>query len=110
MDRQRLEQALIAADAAGDADAARELATALRGIRAPALDKSEYDSTSPEWQAKYGTTSGMSTFQKTAAGAGKFLADLYRGAPQAAVDAATHPLMTPANAQNPGLMSALSAQ
>jgi hypothetical protein len=111
MDRQRLEQALIAADAAGDADAARELATALRGIRAPALDKSEYDSSSPEWQAKYGPTSGMSRFQKTAAGAGKFLADLYRGAPQAAVDAAaSHPMMAPANEQNPGLLQALSAQ
>jgi hypothetical protein len=32
MDRQRLEQALIAADAAGDADAARELAAAIRGL------------------------------------------------------------------------------
>jgi hypothetical protein len=111
MDRQRLEQALVAADAAGDGDAARELAAALRSIRAPALDKSEYDSSSPEWQAKYGPTSGMSKFQKTAAGAGKFLADIYRGAPQAAVDAAaSHPMMAPANAQNPGLLTALSAQ
>jgi hypothetical protein len=71
MDRQRLEQALVAADAAGDADAARQLAAALRSMQRtqPAAD--------------YSPTSGMSSFQRAAAGAGKFLSDLKIGGPQA---------------------------
>jgi hypothetical protein len=82
MDRQRLEQALIAADAAGDADAARQLAAAIRGLSA-----------TPQPEMDISPTSGMSTFQRTAAGAGKFLADMGRGVPQAALDMFTaHPL------------------
>lgn len=98
MDRQRLEQALIAADAAGDADAARELATAIRGLSAKR-----------EPEPDYNPTIGMSTFQKTAAGAGKFLADLGRGVPQALIDmAANSPQMAAANHQNPALLQQLS--
>lgn len=85
-DRARLAQALIAADAAGDADAARQLASAIRGLKSPTADASEYDPASPEYQAKYGPTSGMGALSRAAAGAGKFLADLKRGAPQAAFD------------------------
>jgi hypothetical protein len=86
MDRQRLEQALVAADAAGDVDAARQLAAALRGLKSPTADASEYDTTSPAYQAKYGPTSSMTPLGRAAAGAGKFLADIGRGVPQAAVD------------------------
>jgi hypothetical protein len=82
MDRHRLEQALIAADAAGDADAARQLAAAIRGM-----------SLTPQPEMDISPTSGMSTFQRTAAGAGKFLADMGRGLPQAALDMfMAHPL------------------
>jgi hypothetical protein len=110
MDRQRLEQALIAADAAGDADAARELASALRGLRSsPTADKSEYDSSSPEWQAKYGPTSGMSALQRTAAGAGKFLSDLKLGVPQALIDGfGNSPMGQVAESQLPGATGAIS--
>ena len=42
----------------------------------------EYDASSPEFQAKYGQTSGMSGFERFAAGAGKSMTDLARGAGQ----------------------------
>jgi hypothetical protein len=42
----------------------------------------EYDHTSPEWQAKYGPTSGMSGFDKFRAGWGKAAVDIGRGAGQ----------------------------
>jgi hypothetical protein len=42
----------------------------------------EYDPASPEYQAKYGVMSGMNTGQRMAAGAGKFLADSWRGIKQ----------------------------
>lgn len=42
----------------------------------------EYDPESPEFQAKYGATSGMSTADKFFAGAGKAFVDLGRGAGQ----------------------------
>lgn len=42
----------------------------------------EYDPASPEYQAKYGATSGMSGGQKFAAGMGKAFVDLGRGAGQ----------------------------
>jgi hypothetical protein len=74
MDRQRLEQALIAADAAGDTDAARQLAAAIRGL-----------TTSPP-EEPIDPTADMTPLQRAAAGAGKFLADIGRGAPQAAWD------------------------
>lgn len=45
-------------------------------------DPSEYDPSSPEYQAKYGATSGMSGTQKFLAGAGKAMTDIARGAGQ----------------------------
>ena len=39
----------------------------------------EYDSASKEFQAKYGPTAGMDAGQRFDAGAGKFLADAWRG-------------------------------
>jgi hypothetical protein len=95
-DRQRLEQALVNADAAGDVDAARTLASALRSM--PAATKAErvaelkrqnpgeYDPTSPEWQAKYGATAGMSTTDKFLAGMGKSFMDTGRGIKGLALD------------------------
>lgn len=83
-DRKRLEQALIAADAAGDDDAARQLAAEIRRLSVPAQPEMDI---SP--------VSGMSAFQRTAAGAGKFLADIKRGAPQAAFDMFMRPAMEP---------------
>lgn len=73
LDRQRLEEALVAADKAGDTDAARQLAAALRGFSA-------------QLGPTFDPTTGMGRLEKTAAGAGKFLVDLKRGAPQAAFD------------------------
>jgi hypothetical protein len=86
MDRQRLEQALIAADAAGDVDAARQLAAAIRGTSAPSAadfmrsNPGEYDSSSEEYQSKYGPTGG--TIENMLAGAGKAQTDIVRGARQ----------------------------
>lgn len=42
----------------------------------------EYDPTSPEWQAKYGPTSGMSGLQKFAAGYGSAIPSMMRGTRQ----------------------------
>lgn len=81
------------ADAAGDSAAVRQLGAVLqqmqastqRQARVDALKKSnpgEYDPESPEWQAKYGVTSNMSTTEKTLAGAGKAFADTGRGVGQ----------------------------
>lgn len=46
----------------------------------------EYDPESPEFQQKYGATSGMSGLDKFMAGAGKSVIDLGRGIKQAAVE------------------------
>jgi len=75
--------ALQKADAAGDTAAATQLANYIRsqGGQRP-LDPSEYDPTSPAYQAKYGATSGMTGPQKFAAGYGKAAVDLGRGAGQ----------------------------
>lgn len=81
------------ADAVGDSAAVRQLGAVLQQMQAAtqkqaridALKKSnpgEYDPESPEWQAKYGATSGMSTTQKVLAGAGKAFADTGRGVGQ----------------------------
>ncbi|UOF78611.1 hypothetical protein [Bacteriophage sp.] len=81
------------ADAAGDSAAVRQLGAVLqqmqaatqRQARTEALKKSnpgEYDPESPEWQAKYGATSNMSTTDKVLAGAGKAFADTGRGVGQ----------------------------
>lgn len=81
------------ADAAGDSAAVRQLGAVLQQMQAAtqrqarinALKKSnpaEYDTESPEWQAKYGATSGMSTTDKVLAGAGKAFADTGRGVGQ----------------------------
>jgi hypothetical protein len=88
-DLDRLQQALIAADAAGDVAAARDLAQALRGAltdqRRNSLagkNPAEYDASSPEYQAKYGAVSGMSVGQRGLAGAGKAYMDIGRGIKQ----------------------------
>lgn len=81
------------ADAVGDSAAVRQLGAVLQQMqvatqkqaRIDALKKSnpgEYDPESPEWQAKYGATSGMSTTEKVLAGAGKAFADTGRGVGQ----------------------------
>lgn len=81
------------ADAAGDSAAVRQLGAVLqqmqaatqRQARIDALKKSnpgEYDPESPEWQAKYGAASSMSTTEKVLAGAGKAFADTGRGVGQ----------------------------
>lgn len=68
-DRARLEQALIAADKAGDVEAARALARALRGLSQPATPESPPSALG-------------SDLENAAAGWGKSVADLYRGARQ----------------------------
>lgn len=65
-DRTRLEQALIAADAAGDADAARQLAQALRGATSVSSPPSPLGS----------------NLENAAAGWGKSLFDMFGGAKQ----------------------------
>jgi hypothetical protein len=47
-----------------------------------ASNPGEYDPASPEWQAKYGATSGMSNLDLGLAGAGKAVADTGRGVGQ----------------------------
>lgn len=87
-DRERLYEALRNADAAGDVEAARKLAGYIRQMDAApaksrkALDPSEYDPSSPEYQAKYGATSGMTWGDKFSAGVGKSLVDTGRGIAQ----------------------------
>jgi len=85
-DIERLQRALVAADQAGDVEAATTLARALRQALRPrdlrAENPAEYDPTSPGFQQRYGSTSAMGTGQRLAAGAGKFLFDLGRGVKQ----------------------------
>ncbi len=80
MDLQRLQQALIAADRAGDTEAAGKLAAALRRANTMASNPGEYDPSSPEFKAKYGAQG--SAMQNLAAGAGKFPVDMARGVGQ----------------------------
>lgn len=70
-DLARLERALINADAAGDVEAARRLAQAIRQARASQTVEKPID-----------PTEGMSGFEKFAAGTGKAFADIGRGVRQ----------------------------
>jgi len=81
------------ADAVGDSAAVRQLGSVLQQMqqatqRQARIDKlkkenpGEYDPESPEWQAKYGATAGMSTTQKFLAGVGKGMTDVARGVGQ----------------------------
>ena len=88
-DLERLQQALIAADSAGDVVGARDLAQALRSALADqqrnslaAKNPAEYDPNSPEYQARYGPVSGMNAGQRGLAGAGKAYMDIGRGVKQ----------------------------
>lgn len=85
----RIQQALIAADAAGNFADAHDLADALRTAQSRSLrelikfnNPSEYNPEFPSYRAKYGATSTMGAGEKAAAGAGKFLADSGRGIKQ----------------------------
>jgi len=69
-DLTRMHEALVAADAAGDTDAAQAIAGAIRGARA----RSQV-----EVEAPYNPTDGMPRWQRAAAGYGKFIADRGRG-------------------------------
>jgi len=66
-----LSRALIAADKAGDAQAARILAKEIRRVRAPIADNLNAETLNP--------TTGMSFFDKAAAGVGKAIVDTGRG-------------------------------
>lgn len=88
-DLARLQQALIDADAAGNAADAHDLADALRAALAQAdrsslkrSQPSEYDPEFPGYQEKYGATSGMNKGQLALAGAGKSYVDIGRGVKQ----------------------------
>ena len=66
-------------------EALRRLAALEAKQRGPDLAKTnpgEYDPTSPEWQEKYGATSGMGGLQKFAAGYGKAIPDMAQGVGQ----------------------------
>lgn len=85
----RLQQALIDADAAGNAADAYELAQALRGAMSNTFREdlkkrfpSEYDTESYGYRQKYGATSGMGKGEKALAGAGKAYVDVGRGLKQ----------------------------
>lgn len=90
--QEELYTALRNADAAGDNESAAKLAAYIQQTMSqPTADShsslkqtnpGEYDPASPEYQAKYGATSGMSTADKFNAGAGKAFADLGRGVEQ----------------------------
>jgi hypothetical protein len=54
----------------------------LRNARAKAFDPSEYDPESAEFKAKYGATSGMSTYDKAAANVGAGATNLWQGLKQ----------------------------
>lgn len=90
--RKQLEDALISAHESGDTEAAQLFADEIKsmGSTRDNLMKSnpaEYDSASPEFQAKYGATSGMSGMQKVMAGAGKSVMDTGRGLKQLGMEA-----------------------
>lgn len=81
------------ADAVGDSAAVRQLGAVLQQMQVATQRQAkiaklkqdnpgEYDPESPEWQAKYGATSNMSTTEKVLAGAGKAFADTGRGVGQ----------------------------
>jgi hypothetical protein len=88
MDTARLIEALKAADAAGDTEAASKLAQALRGASKKPLaetNPAEYNQNSKEFQQRYGPQSD-SNFQNARAGFGKAFPDLLRGVQQLAAD------------------------
>lgn len=73
-----LERALINADKAGDTEAARKLANAIRKLRAPqTLDYGRL-----EMEREYGPTVGMGATKLGLAGAGKAVSDIGLGARQ----------------------------
>jgi len=83
-------KAIRNADAAGDSASVRQLGAVLQQMQAitqkqARIDKlkkdnpAEYDPESPEFQARYGPTSNMSTTDKVLAGAGKAFSDTNRG-------------------------------
>jgi len=88
MDIERLQRALISAHEAGDSEAATKLAKVLRRAQLISSNPGEYDPSSKEFVAKYGATSGMNVYDKTAAGAGKTLFDLGRGVNQVSANVA----------------------
>ncbi len=55
----------------------------LRNERAKGIDASEYDPESPAYKAKYGATTGMSTYDKTAANVGAGATNVWQGLKQA---------------------------
>lgn len=79
-----------------DAMSREQIAQAIEGelmpqVRREALKRSnpaEYDPASPEYQAKYGATAGMSGLDKFRAGMGKAFTDTGRGLEQLAVEGA----------------------
>src|SRR5688572_2533927 len=78
MDTQRLEKALIAAHQAGDVEAAKQFAAALRGAQQP-----KYDPSAGGGTLSFGPwDTGIKTPQfvdRALAGAGKFAVDAARG-------------------------------
>lgn len=77
-------------EAPDGADASAVAKKYLKNQRTAALKKSnpgEYDSSSPEWQDKYGPTAGMSTADKFFAGVGKGVVDTGRGIRQLGIEA-----------------------
>lgn len=98
--QEELYTALRNADSAGDTEGARKLAAYIQQSMAaqPAAqtdfqkdlrtrNPAEYDPQSPEFQAKWGPTSGMTGTQKFFAGAGKSVVDLGRGVRQLGAEA-----------------------
>lgn len=76
----QLHQALRNADAAGDVEAARALATHIQSLGGKSLKQSnpeEYDPSSPEYKAKHAPTG--TPIQNFGAGVGKALVDTVRG-------------------------------
>lgn len=74
------------ARAEGDTDTERKAIAAYKAESNPQTlaqrNPAEFDSASPQWQAKYGPTAGMSGGEKFLAGAGKAFVDLGRGVGQ----------------------------
>jgi hypothetical protein len=86
--RKQLEDALIAAHEAGDTEAAELFAQEIKGLSSLGQSNpGEYDSTSPEFRANYGATSGMTGLDKFMAGAGKSVVDTGRGLKQLGIEA-----------------------